>query len=156
MASPASRLSRFGLGTFRMVAGNQSHEAAAHEALRAGARVIDTAPNYGDGAAELLAGAAVRRAVEQGVLADRSEVALVSKGGYVQGAVLAAHRATPYPDADEYSDECEHCKPPIITPSRTRRRAGLQQREVAAPHTLASAAARARPLAQAQACTRAS
>lgn len=62
--------------------GHPNNEAALLAALRRGARVVDTAPNYGDGAAEALVGETLRRAVASGVLGGRDEVDLISKAGY--------------------------------------------------------------------------
>lgn len=70
-----------GLGTWRL--GEARSRAAAetasvHEALRLGYRLIDTAEMYGDGGAERIVGAALGRAVAEGLL-RREEAFIVSK-----------------------------------------------------------------------------
>lgn len=92
--------SGIGLGTAGFWPGDDSRVRQAHEvvrtAIRSGIRLIDTATNYGHGFAEAAIGAAVRAAVTEGHV-DRSDVAVVSKAGYLPdgGAAGPAHSADP-------------------------------------------------------------
>ncbi len=70
-----------GLGTWRMGEAKRSRAeevAAVRAAIEIGYRLIDTAEMYGDGGAEEVVGAAIRQALQAGIVA-REELTIVSK-----------------------------------------------------------------------------
>lgn len=105
------RVSGIGFGAYRVQDGADEHQVSIQAALAGGCNLIDTSTNYADGASELLVGAVMESVTAEG---RRSEVVVVSKAGYVQGANLDAARkraadGRPYPDMVEYMDGCWHC-----------------------------------------------
>jgi len=86
-----------------MVVSNPAHVESLGYALRRGVfSVVDTSPNYNDGASELLVG----KVLSEG---NRDAVEVVSKFGYIQGHTLARHEKKPFPEAVKYTDDCSHC-----------------------------------------------
>ncbi len=80
-------VSKIGFGGYRLT-GDADQRRALVAALAEGCNLFDTAANYGDGASERLIGAVLAEAVSAGTVA-RDEVVLVTKGGYLQGELLA-------------------------------------------------------------------
>ncbi|KAG9294769.1 hypothetical protein G9A89_008248 [Geosiphon pyriformis] len=84
-----SKLSRIGLGMYRMTHGIPEHEQAIYKAFQKQLdgkgiiNVIDTSTNYGDGGSEMLVGK-VLQSPQKDTL-SRSEIVLMSKFGYIQG-----------------------------------------------------------------------
>lgn len=95
----------FGFGTYRVVDQNLEHIQALRLAIESGVRIIDTSPNYMDGAAE--------RAVAT-VLAQSDQVVddieIIGKFGYIQGSLLEQIKGdNPFNEVVKYSDSCYHC-----------------------------------------------
>ncbi|MDE5831953.1 MAG: aldo/keto reductase [Desulfovibrio sp.] len=84
-------LSSIGIGTYG-VSRNRDTDREQTESLilglSAGFNLIDTAPNYFDGAAEINVGRAIRHCVENG-LAERDEIFVATKAGLLQNAEIA-------------------------------------------------------------------
>lgn len=71
-------ISPVGIGTYRMQAGNETHQQALLSALRAGYNLVDTATNYQQGTAELLIGQVLKAHPEL-----TEKVFIISKAGYI-------------------------------------------------------------------------
>ncbi|WP_353661483.1 aldo/keto reductase [Hydrogenimonas sp. SS33] len=74
---------KLGFGTYRVTPKNPAHVEALGLALEKGVRLIDTSSNYTGGDAER----AVAEALKHSSV-PREEVTIVTKGGYIQGALL--------------------------------------------------------------------
>jgi aryl-alcohol dehydrogenase-like predicted oxidoreductase len=73
-----NKISKIGIGTYRMSIESAEHHASLRYAIENGINLIDTAHNYQLGNSEKLIGAVLGEI-------DRSSVFLVTKGGYIQG-----------------------------------------------------------------------
>ncbi len=82
--------SRLGFGTYRTHFLVKEHKDALREALLSGINVVDTASNYGDGASEILIGNTLKELIDAKRI-TRSQVILITKGGYLQGKNLKIH-----------------------------------------------------------------
>lgn len=105
-------VSRVGFGGYRVADGVEEHERALRLALESGVNLVDTSTNYGDGASERLVGRVLAESD-----ADREELVVVSKAGYVQGTNLErarsrAEQGRAWPEMVEYSEGCWHCLHP--------------------------------------------
>lgn len=82
---PIEKLSRVGIGMYRMCLGNKLNENALFKALsrETDINVIDTSTNYCDGESESLVGKVLTSSNEK--LLSRSEIFLATKYGYIQG-----------------------------------------------------------------------
>jgi len=106
-------VSAAGFGCYRVEAGSEEHKKAMHAAIAGGINLIDTSANYTDGNSELLVGEVI------GELADaekisRKDIAVVTKGGYIQGRNYEASlkrkaEGRPFPELVEYDEGLEHC-----------------------------------------------
>lgn len=79
------KLSRVGIGMYRMCLGNKLNENALFKALsrETDINVIDTSTNYCNGESESLVGKALTSSNDK--LLSRSEICLATKFGYIQG-----------------------------------------------------------------------
>lgn len=102
-------ISSAGFGTYRVDHRVATHRAALAKAIRMGVNLIDTSSNYAGGNSERLVGEVLAGMV-QNELVKRQEVVVVSKGGYIQGALFAEmqQRAnTPHADYSPGSELSE-------------------------------------------------
>jgi aryl-alcohol dehydrogenase-like predicted oxidoreductase len=123
-----------GFGAYRVHVESQLHRQAVEEAVRAGVNLVDTSANYGDGGSEILIGQVLRDLFE-GRVANRDDVVVVTKAGYLQGTALelAHERQPPYEDVVRYQDSCWHCLHPEFLADQlalSRQRLGLQTIDV--------------------------
>ncbi len=111
-----------GFGCYRIVDGNAQHEAALRRYVAKGGNLIDTSANYGDGAAEELAG---------NVLAGlpRDRVIVVTKGGYIQGQNMALAKERRFPEVVEYGPGIWHCIHPEFLATQIERSCGRMQQD---------------------------
>jgi aryl-alcohol dehydrogenase-like predicted oxidoreductase len=93
---------KIALGTYRMTDLNPEHIQAIVDAIEAGTVLIDTAPNYMNGAAER----AVAKALQQIDESLRHNVEIISKFGYIQGDTLDQIKSASrtYDDMVEFSE----------------------------------------------------
>ena len=75
-----------GFGCYRVDEQHEHHRQALQLAIQSGVNLIDTSTNYTDGAAERLVGDVLTQMVDQNMI-QRSQMVVVSKLGYIQGAV---------------------------------------------------------------------
>lgn len=135
MAPPL--LSPLGFGCYRVSIGVAEHRLALRHAVEAGVRVIDTSANYADGASEELVGATLKELAREGRL-KRSEIIVVTKGGYIQGSnyTLARERQESgggFPDVVEYAPGLWHSIAPEFLHDQITRslaRLGMQHVDV--------------------------
>jgi len=107
------RVSEVGFGCYRVDISVEEHRAALTRALHGGINVLDTSSNYSDGGSERLVGKVLKETLDSGAM-DRRAVAVVSKGGYLQGNALAASRkrrdsGRPFPEIVPYATGLAHC-----------------------------------------------
>ncbi len=107
------QISQAGFGSYRVAAGEKTHEQALRQALQGGINLIDTSSNYGDGGSERLIGRVLAEQFDAGEL-QREQVVLVSKVGYLQGFnyALAQQRkkeGRPFPNLVKYAEGLDHC-----------------------------------------------
>jgi aryl-alcohol dehydrogenase-like predicted oxidoreductase len=106
-------ISSVGFGCYRVNAGVAAHYKALEKALRDGINVVDTSANYADGGSEKLVGQVIGSLIDDGSL-TRSQVVVISKGGYLQGRNLARYRqrvdaGRPFLDVVNLKDGLAHC-----------------------------------------------
>lgn len=80
-------VSSAGFGSYRVDHRVAIHRAAFAKAVRMGVNIVDTSSNYAGGNSERLVGEVIAGLVEFGK-AKREEIVIVSKGGYIQGALF--------------------------------------------------------------------
>ena len=102
-------MSNFAFGTYRISDVNLEHINALKEAIRSGVRLIDSSPNYMDGAAQRAIAVALRE-FDSSTIED---IEILSKFGYIQGSNLQNYKDNPLfrdsiDDVVEYSAECYH------------------------------------------------
>ncbi|WP_373004384.1 aldo/keto reductase [Sulfurimonas sp.] len=97
-------MSNFAFGTYRISDYNPQHIEALKEAIEAGITMIDTSSNYMDGGAERAIALAFREFDED----VKSNVEIVSKFGYIQGANMVRHKDEPFEEVVEFSKDCFH------------------------------------------------
>ncbi len=112
----------FGFGCYRVVDGNDNHEAALRAYLARGGNLIDTSANYGDGASEELAGRVLR-----GLPPER--VIVVTKGGYIQGRNMALAQQRSFPEVVEYGPGIWHSIHPEFLETQVERSLARMQRD---------------------------
>lgn len=105
-------VSEAGFGGYRVDSGVPEHRAALARALRSGVNLVDTSANYADGGSERLTGQVLQELAAAGM--PRSEIVVVTKGGYLQGWNLEqslSRRAEgrPFPDLVPFAEDMEHC-----------------------------------------------
>lgn len=89
-----------GFGSYRVDVRVAVHRAALAKAIRMGVNVIDTSANYADGNSERLVGEVLNGMILHDLI-RRSEIIVVTKGGYAQGENFDRLRARlEAPDAD--------------------------------------------------------
>ncbi|MDD2652086.1 MAG: aldo/keto reductase [Sulfurimonas sp.] len=102
-------MSTFAFGTYRISDSNPQHIQALKEAIRYGIKIIDTSSNYMDGGAER----AVAIALAEFDHDVQEEIEIISKYGYIQGALLREYLQdssiieNSY-EMVKYSQECYH------------------------------------------------
>ncbi len=106
-------VSQAGFGCYRVNSHNPEHARALRKALQSGINCIDTAANYGDGAAEELVGSVLALAQEQDGI-GREECVVVTKAGYIQGrnyhrAHKREHQGHAFPQLVKFDDALWHC-----------------------------------------------
>ncbi len=111
-----ARVSRIGFGGYRVDDRSDVHREALREALVSGITLVDTSTNYADGHSEILVGEVVRDFLSRGG-AQRDDLVLVTKAGYVQGsnqteALRRAREGRPWSEVTEYAQDCWHCISP--------------------------------------------
>lgn len=95
-----------GFGTYRIADGNFAHEQALRYALDEGIDLIDTSTNYTAGLSETLIGKVLRNY-------DPSKIRIISKYGYIQGALLEEEKKNPsIKDVVKYDQSCYHAISP--------------------------------------------
>ena len=92
-------VSKVGFGCYRLQ--NPDHASALEKALLSGVNLIDSASNYGLGAAEVGIGQVLKKLFKAGKL-SREEVVITSKAGYIQGGDLTALTGAPYKEDGVY------------------------------------------------------
>jgi aryl-alcohol dehydrogenase-like predicted oxidoreductase len=97
-------MSNFAFGTYRISDYNPQHIEALKEAIEAGITMIDTSSNYMDGGAER----AIALAFREFDTDVRSNVEIVSKFGYIQGANMDRHKDEAFEEVVEFSPDCFH------------------------------------------------
>ncbi|NOR58276.1 MAG: aldo/keto reductase [Sulfurimonas sp.] len=97
-------MSNFAFGTYRISDYNPQHIEALKEAIEAGITMIDTSSNYMDGGAERAIALAFREFDEDA----KSNVEIVSKFGYIQGANMDRHKDEAFEEVVEFSSDCFH------------------------------------------------
>ncbi|MAU01294.1 MAG: hypothetical protein CL608_29485 [Anaerolineaceae bacterium] len=107
------QISQAGFGSYRVAAGEKTHEQALRQALQSGINLIDTSSNYGDGGSERLISRILAEQIDAGNL-QREQVVIVSKAGYLQGFnyALAQQRkkeGRPFPNLVKYAEGLDHC-----------------------------------------------
>ena len=107
------KVSVTGFGSYRVSYMVNSHEEALTYALTNGINLIDTSANYTDGGSEILIGKVVTKLISENKL-KRSELVVVSKGGYLQGGNLEKAkdrelRGNPYPEVVVCAPDLWHC-----------------------------------------------
>ena len=110
------RVSSVGFGGYRVDDRSAAHRQALAKALEAGVNLVDTSTNYGDGHSEILVGEVLSDAVTRGVV-RRSDVVVVTKIGYLQGANLdearrRAREGRPWTEIVEYGPDLWHAISP--------------------------------------------
>lgn len=105
-----------GFGGYRVSIGVGAHRMALRKTLTSGINLIDTSANYSDGGSEELIGDVIAELVRNGEM-KRSDVVVVTKGGYIQGSnyAMARERAeagSGFPEVVEYGPGLWHCIAP--------------------------------------------
>ncbi|MBW7858143.1 MAG: aldo/keto reductase, partial [Leptonema sp. (in: Bacteria)] len=104
-------VSKIGTGTYRLHRDRTEHHEALRQALISGINLIDTAPNYSDGAAEVLIGNVVAELIESKRIA-RDELVVVDHFGFIEGSTLQLlHNRYPT-DTISISNRVKHCLHP--------------------------------------------
>lgn len=80
-------VSRIGFGTYRVHRDQPEHHEALRESLLSGFNVIDTAPGYSDGSAEVLTGNVLQELVRANRI-HRDEVVIVDRVGFIEESTL--------------------------------------------------------------------
>ncbi|GBB94825.1 hypothetical protein RclHR1_02420012 [Rhizophagus clarus] len=108
------KLSRVGIGMYRMCLGNKLNENALFKALsrETDINVIDTSTNYCDGESENLVGKVLTSSNDK--LLSRSEIFLATKYGYIQGNNMTLYQNGSFKNIPDehivrYSSNCFHC-----------------------------------------------
>ncbi|MBI3934141.1 MAG: aldo/keto reductase [Acidobacteria bacterium] len=102
-----------GFGCYRVIEGNQTHEAALREYLNRGGNLIDTSANYGDGRSELMVGNLLKEFPED-------QAIVVTKGGYIQGQNLALAMKQEFPEVVAYGEGIWHSIHPEFLETQVR------------------------------------
>ena len=102
-----------GFGGYRIDRSSDAHQEALTKALQSGINIVDTSANYADGGSERLIGAVLGDLASREEI-RRSEIVVVSKGGYLQGENyrLSQERqrgGRPFPEIVPYGEGLEHC-----------------------------------------------
>jgi len=97
-------MSNFAFGTYRISDYNPQHIEALKEAIDSGITMIDTSSNYMDGGAER----AIALAFREFDAKVRSNIEVVSKFGYIQGANMDRHKDKAFEEVVEFSKDCFH------------------------------------------------
>lgn len=124
-----------GFGSYRIDIGVKSHEKALTKAILSGINLIDTSANYSDGGSEKLIGKVLAQLIDEG-LVSRSEIILVSKGGYIQGSNfdIASERENsgkPFPEVTKCVPDLWHCiHPEFLEDQITRSLERLNQNTI--------------------------
>jgi hypothetical protein len=110
------KISKIGFGSYRVDYRVQEHQNALEYALKNGINLIDTSANYSDGGSEILIGNVLKDFLG-GQIVSRSEIIVVSKGGYIQGKNLEIAKqkeinGNPYPEVVKCSPDLWHCISP--------------------------------------------
>lgn len=104
-------VSKIGIGTYRSHRDRTEHNEALRQSLISGINLIDTAPNYSDGAAEVLIGNVIAELIESNRL-SRDEFVVVDHFGFIEGANLQLlHNRYP-PNTTDISNRVKHCLHP--------------------------------------------
>ncbi len=109
-------VSQVGFGCYRVHQQDAAHHQALAVAITSGINLIDTSTNYTDGSAEHLVGQVLSELSQLGQ-ADRQQIVIITKAGYIQGQnlVLVKERETagnPYPEVVSLSEDLAHCISP--------------------------------------------
>lgn len=126
-----------GFGGYRIDDGVPAHRIALRAALASGINLIDTSANYADGGSEELIGKVIDELMLEGRI-SRSEIVVVTKGGYLQGSnyEMARERLEAgggFPEVVEYGPGLWHCIAPEFLNdqiTRSAERLGLQTIDV--------------------------
>ncbi|MCB1137895.1 MAG: aldo/keto reductase [Leptospiraceae bacterium] len=130
------KVSRLGMGTYRMQRDSREHYDALREALISGTNVIDTSANYMDGSAESLIGDVLRDLIKVGRL-KREDVLIVTKAGYIQGRNALLSAEIDFPEQTVFDRSLAHCIHPDFLDNQielSRMRMGLQTLDVVLLH----------------------
>ena len=103
---------KVGFGSYR-IGYETMHSNALRAALLGGMNLIDTASNYMNGESERTIGRMLGTLVQNGEL-SRDEVVLMSKGGYLQGDMLAQIEKNPPSETIMLGDHAWHTLNPVL------------------------------------------
>lgn len=127
------QLSEFGFGGYRVNSLVDEHRASLEKALTSGINVIDTSANYSDGGSETLTGETLGKLITAGK-ADRDNITIVTKGGYIQGTnlLIAKEReaaGNPFSDVFRFNERLWHSvSPDFLEDQIERQLARLDQK----------------------------
>lgn len=119
------KVSQAGFGGYRISNEVNRHEKALRAAICSGINLIDTSANYADGGSETLVGQVLDDLTASGK-AERQQVVVISKVGYLQGENFALSQerkreGRPFQELVEYGQGLEHCiHPEFIEDQLTR------------------------------------
>ncbi|MBT8373141.1 MAG: aldo/keto reductase [Deltaproteobacteria bacterium] len=119
------KVSQAGFGGYRISNEVHRHEKALRAAICSGINLIDTSANYADGGSETLVGQVLEGLTSSGE-AERRQVVVISKVGYLQGENFALSQerkreGRPFQELVEYGQGLEHCiHPQFIGDQLTR------------------------------------
>ncbi|CAG8670394.1 1960_t:CDS:2 [Funneliformis caledonium] len=134
---PVEKLTRIGIGMYRMCLGNKFNEDALLKALSreidgSDINVIDTSTNYCDGDSERLIGKVLSNSDRK--FLSRSEIFLATKYGYIQGNNMnlyqnGAFKKVPDEHIVHYNPNCFHCIHPEFMKDQLNRSLHRMQAE---------------------------
>lgn len=110
-------VSKVGFGSYRLQ--NPDHASALEKALLSGVNLIDSASNYGLGAAEVGIGQVLKKLFNADKI-SREEVVVTSKAGYIQGGDLTALEDTPYDNVYQFSEHMAYSLNPDFMEKQLR------------------------------------
>ena len=119
------KFSKIGFGCYRISDKIREHYDSLYKALTSGVNLIDTSSNYSVGGSEVLVGKVVNDLINEGKL-KREDLCIVTKGGYIQGKLLAELKQKKengiyFEEVVEESDRLWHCISPDFIEDQLKR-----------------------------------
>ncbi|MBN4067433.1 DUF255 domain-containing protein, partial [Simkania negevensis] len=116
LANTGLLTSSIGFGCYRIEDDEPLHDEAIALAINKGCNLIETSTNYSDGSSEKAIGKVLHELLQEETV-ERNELIIISKTGYVQGALLnrakeKEKKGAPYPEVVKYAPDCWHCMHP--------------------------------------------